>query len=162
MFERYILILSITASLLGILTFCQDRDKTDSKNYPILLSFEADSIGKINSCEKFTIDFILNKRRYQGEINKCELLLPNFSKEFDSIDIEFSYENYKLNFPNVPHDWLFAKQKIAWHFKMKYPPFDESGNERINLDEVKEIHYMQIDPFDFGQSIEIINPVITE
>lgn len=129
-----------------------------------MISFENDSIGNVCSCEQFTIDFILERKKYLSEIKDCELLLPEFSNRFDNIDTEFRYENYRLNFSDVPSDWFFARQKVAWHFTVKYPPFEESRFWYLNFEEAKEIqiHFMQFDPYESGQPFEIISPVYSE
>ena len=131
----------------------------DRLNKRILVSFEVEGKGQMDIGNSFTIDFISDSITYNSEVKDCALKIPNFTEKIKNISVEFRFENYTLKFSDVKTDWLNLSQKMNWNFKVDLPPFDELQNETLSKEGLKMIYYFQLNPVEYGEGIEIINPI---
>tara|TARA_B110001450_G_C17622467_1_gene481787 strand:+ start:932 stop:1402 length:471 start_codon:yes stop_codon:yes gene_type:complete len=132
--------------------------RVDSKKN-INITFEIENQGKQDICNNFSIDFLTSDNTYKGTVEDCKIILPNFPKELESLKVVFSYNEYKMIFDNVELNLMMINQDMNWNFRIDYPPFEESNNDSLEVNNLKKIHYFQFNPLEEGEGIEIINPI---
>jgi hypothetical protein len=130
--------------------------KNEQKN-KVSVSFELED-QIIDISDKFCIEFDQAGIIHKGKVDGHILTLPALSSIDEKIEIAFKYDKYLLSFSDLDPKWLFSNENMDWKFRIDYPPFDEINNDDLELDNLLEIHYFELNP-EVGQAIEIINPV---
>mgnify|MGYP003440025937 FL=1 len=154
------LILIILFSIQAML--CNSDYSRSIEQKTIRISFTIDD-SITNVANKFDVRFINGNDTLMGMTDSIFLRLPDLEK--DSIyDVSFSYESYRLYFKDMPRTMIIPEQEIEWKFGIDNRPFNNllgllPYHEYQNDTTTKKLIYLQFNPFEFGDGIQLVQKV---
>lgn len=153
-FKYYILLLCF--SILS----CNKKNnvKINKTNHKIKINFTIDDVRK-NIDDNFLIYLIDNLDTITIKpYNKVFVKIPNIDSKYDLL---FKNEDFLLKFKNLSSKTIIPNQDFEWNFGIDTRPFNKylglMSEQDYNTDKMtKEIFYLQFNPEEYGDGIQLI------
>lgn len=144
--------------LFSSLSSCKTKEAKQPKK--VVVSFERESKLVDEECKNFSISLNSEDGSYNHQLSfdKCHLKIPDIPDSIKYLNVIFKYQDLEMEFKKIETNLLFQNQKLGWNFILDLPPY-EYKDEIIESKNLKAIHILQFDPHEFGQGIEIVNPI---
>lgn len=155
------LVLRILLCSTVVLSSCKMRGQKDSNTKKkVVVSFEKESKLVNEKCNNFSISLSSEDGSYKHQLSLdgCHLRIPKIPDSHKYLNVIFKYQELEMKFEKIETNLLFQDQKLGWNFILDLPPY-EYKDETIESKGLIAIHILQFDPHEFGQGIEIVNPI---
>lgn len=155
------LVLRILLCSTVAISSCKMRgQKNSNMKKKVIISFERGSKLVNQKCKNFSISLSSEDGSYKDQLSLdgCHLKIPNIPDSLKHLNVIFKYQKLEMKFERIETNLLFQDQKLGWNFILDLPPY-KYKDETIESKGLKSIQILQFDPYDFGQGIEIINPI---
>jgi len=123
--------------------------------HTITVSFQNDE-QEYNIANDFSLCFKTDKKCLKSKVSGNNISLPVFSKHAKTVNVIFTYRDFKIEFKDVEIARIVANQDMNWTFKIMNKDFTKFSS-KLDPTKIKMIYVWDFNPLEEGEGISKFN-----